>query len=499
MILRPAIFFLFFIISFHSMAVEAVFSHKVFYSSHDTKSKLAPAIEVYWQINPKSLHYITTPEKTIIAHIKTDIIFYNENSPVKEDHYILETVPRSNVTDLMNHSILELKKYALPPGFFKIKLILTDLADSTHPLTINDSLTIPEVLQKPFFSDLQLLDTIVESPGRTPFLKNGRQQVPAFVDFMDDDKRTLHYYTELYNLSKILSTDLPLIQKIAISRYAETNDMREFLKTDTVKAGDTKTIDGSFNIASLQSGNYYLRITVENNSRLIIASQTLFFQRLNKHPVEIAPDTAKNKPVSDTGLENVSVLNLKKTFVAKYSLGEIRGILKMLLPFSDALATQTIQGFLKKPDEVYMRYFVYNYFANINRKDPGKAFKEFSDRIIEVNKLFNTNSTRGYETERGFIYLRYGAPTEIITVENESGNHPYEIWQYNLLTQTNRKEITNALFLFYKPNEITSEYKLLHSTVTGESQNMDWRNYLYSASNGTSNSDSRAEQYFGNR
>ena len=149
---------------------------------------------------------------------------------------------------------------------------------------------------------------------------------------------------------------------------------------------------------------------------------------------------------------------------------------------------------------MYMRYYIYNYFANINKDDPGKAWKEFSAKITEVNKLYNTSNTPGYETERGFIYLRYGAPTDVITVENEPGTLPYEIWQYNTIREMNHKELPDALFLFYRPNQMTSDFRLLHSTVTGEIQNAGWRSLLYIMQGGAVDySNTRAEQYIGNR
>lgn len=166
----------------------------------------------------------------------------------------------------------------------------------------------------------------------------------------------------------------------------------------------------------------------------------------------------------------------------------------MLLPVSDAMQTQTINNFLKKPEDMYMRYYIYNYFKTLNPKDPGQAWKEYSEKIIEVNKRFSAHGTRGYETDRGFIFIRYGAPDDMITVENESGSLPYEVWLYNNLTQMNHKEITNAVFLFYRRNDLT-DFKLLHSTVSGETQNPGWRSFLYLNGQGGNNGNSRAEQY----
>jgi len=496
MIRIPGMLLLLLFCSSRVLAIDAVVAHTIFYQ-HDQgqNGKLTPIVETYWQINPSTLHYTTTPEKTIIARIKTDIVFTNDTGIVMEDHYVLKTVPRANIAELARHSILELRRYSMPPGFVHMRLVLTDLADSANRFSLTDTFTVFPPANTVFFSGLQMIDTFIESPAETVFKKNGRQQVPECANFIDDYKSTLHYYAELYNADAIPKTDYPLIRKVLITKNDETDPIGNFFKKDTVGNIPLSLVSGSFSIPSLPSGNYYLQATLENKYHVIVASQTLFFQRLNTHPTQLARDTIKRDAVSDTGMESVTVLNLKKTFIAKYTLGEVRAILKMLLPFSDPLGTQTIRGFLKKPDEIYMRYYVYNYFANIDKSDPGRAFKEFTAKIIKVNKLFNTSNKLGYETERGFIYLRYGEPTDIITVENESGSLPYEIWQYNTLTQTNRKEITNAIFLFYKPNQASFDYQLLHSTVEGELQNTGWRSYLYVNGGDGSSSNSRAEQY----
>jgi GWxTD domain-containing protein len=270
-------------------------------------------------------------------------------------------------------------------------------------------------------------------------------------------------------------------------------------KRDTIlHPRDLSLVSGSFPIRRLPSGNYLLNVTLENNSRVIVASNTLFFQRLNTHPLR--DDTARMAAAAiDTGIENINVLNLNKTFLEKYNTDQIRSILRMLLPVSDPQETQTINGFLKTPEELYMRYYIYNYFQAINKDDPARAWREYADKVKEANRLFSEGRTPGYETERGFIYLRYGAPADVITVEDEAGSLPYEIWQYNTLTQMNHKDITDAVFLFYRPVQMLSGFKLLHSSVAGEIQNPSWRSFLYTNQNGSSTGDSRAEQYIGNK
>ncbi len=497
---RKLFFCLWFICCFeNSNAIEAIVAHSVFYANDPAKiNHLISCIETYWEINPHTIHFTTNEDKSIQARIKTDIILFNESGIVKEDHYILKTPPKFNVDELMSLNVIDLRRYYLGQGSYKIKFMLTDMGDTTKHFTYNDTFSIANPTDSCYYSDLQFLDTVVDDPSNSVFQKNGKQHIPVCTNFLDEPRRSLKYYGELYGLNHIDKSNFPLYQTISIIKgdYVVQNRLE---KTDTITNHQAiNPVNGEFDIRRLVSGNYILKIRLENWRHQPLASQQMFFQRLNKHPI-LDEDKIAAKALQDTGMESVKVLDLNKTFVAKYTLDEVKAILRMLMPFVDNSNRQTIMGFLKTPDDVYMRYYIYNYFANINKKDPARAWKEFSEKIIDVNRKYAVTGTPGYETDRGLIYLRYGAPTDVITVENESGTLPYEIWQYAELTQLNRKEITDALFLFYKPNQMISDYKLLHSTVLGEAQNISWRSYIYTNSDAASSSNSRAEQYLGNK
>ena len=471
----------------------------VVYINDPADNKLKPSLETYWQVNPTTVHYKTTPEKKIVAKIKADIIFSNTAGMVKEDHFVFQTVPSTNINELMSHSIFELRRYFLDTGMIKMSFTLTDEDDAKSKFTYTDSFTIPPVNEVAFYSGLQIIDTIIESPARTPFLKNGHQQVPACTNFLGDNKKTLHYYAEIYGTDELSKSNYPLIETISISKKQDDVQYANVTKKDTITAGKLVLSSGDLSLATLPSGNYYVNIALENKVHKTLASGNLFFQLMNLHPVEIVDTSKKTKtPLADTAMENITVVNLDKTFLNKYKIDEVMAILKMLLPVSDPMETQTINNFLKKPEDLYMRYYIYNHFKAINPKDPEQAWKDYSGKVIDVNRRFNAHGTRGYETDRGFIYLRYGAPTDIITVENESGTLPYEVWQYSTLTQMNQKDITAALFLFYKRNDVT-DFKLLHSNVAGEIQNSSWRSFLYVSGQGGKNSSSRVEQLMNNQ
>ena len=482
------------------MAIDAVIAHAIFYEPRVADNgKLTPGVTTSWQINPHSLHFTTTPEKTIIARIKTDILFTNDAGVIKEDHFILQTKPGTDVSDLAALNILDQRHYFITPGMVHMKFVLTDMADTTSRFVYRDSFLVAPAAATAFYSDLQLLDTSFESSSPTIFYRKGRQVVPACTNFLDESRSALHYYAELYQSATITKDDFPLVQRICIAKKEKSAPSGAYIHTDTILTASDFVASGTFPIATLGSGNYYLNVSLINKTGVEIAAQSLFFQRMNPHPH--IDSTKKADVMADTAMESVTVLDLSKTFVAKYTLPQLKAMLKMLLPTSDPMHAASINSFLKKPDDLYMRYYIYNHFAAINKKDPGKAWKEFSANVLEVNKRFTEHGIAGYETDRGIIFLRYGEPTEIISVENETGSLPYEIWQYNTLTQMNHKDIADAVFLFYKPNDMLAGFRILHSNVSGEAMNKSWRSYLYVSSEGgnNSNTNSRADQYIGNK
>lgn len=496
---------LLFILSFscHAHALDASVS-KAFFFEKKAPGSYQPALSVYWQVNPRTLHFFTNADKAIIGRIRTDIVISQDGNPVAEDHFILQTPPKYTPDDLATMNIMELRKYPVPSGKLDLSVVMTDMNDSTNRYVYTDSVHIADPGGSPFYSDVQLLDTFYQQSKATPFLVDGRQAIPRCADFVDDNMRVLHYRVALQNLEVVSREVYPLVHKVRISRKVSDGFLVDFVSSDTLVNLSYPASFGSMPIGSLKSGNYFIVATLEDKHGNLLASSHRFFQRMNLHPDNKGVASKSIKQVlNDTAMEQITVVDLDKSFLAKYNMSQIKAMLKMLLPVSTPMQANTINGFLKKPEEMYMRYFIHNYFQEINPGDPGKAWKEYSDKVRECNKKFSAAGTAGYETERGFMFLRYGPPTDIITVTGETGALPYEIWQYNTLTQfSNKKELANALFLFYKPGQMVSDYRLLHSTVPGEVRNASWRMYLYTTANsssGADNSNSRAEQYIGNQ
>lgn len=109
--------------------------------------------------------------------------------------------------------------------------------------------------------------------------------------------------------------------------------------------------------------------------------------------------------------------------------------------------------------------------------DPAGGYYGYRAVAQAVHERFYNNVGAGVETDRGYLYLKYGKPNDIIKVEDEPDAPPYQIWRYNYITATRQ---SNVKFIFYNPSLVANDYYLLHSTCRGELQNPQWEVELYS-------------------
>lgn len=472
-------------------AVNATLSRSVFYHFKSPEGP-TPYLELFWQVDPGSLHFYKTGDTSLVAHIRTDIVLRNEAGIIHEDHYKLDTRPLPGRLALLQN-VSDNYRHELGTGLIRIEVTLSEDGFG-NAFRYVDSFTLAPAPEQPFFSSFQLVDT--SFPGREsvagPFYRNGMVQLPLAANFLDERRDSLRYYLELYRNGE--AQNLPVSASVFISKR-KGEAVAYGLKQDITPApGAVQGLSGSLPINVLPSGNYYLNAVLKDAAGNKLAEQQLFFQRINPNPAK-PPETHKDSTVSAPTPDSsgmVSVIDLRKTFVSKYTTAQIKAILKMLLPVADGPERDAIRAFQKTPDDTYMRYFVYNFFSKKNSADPEAEWKKYSDKVRAANKIYSASGKPGYETDRGFIFLKYGEPSERVIARNEPGSLPYEIWVYNTLPKYGRV----CHFLFYQPSSINSNYELLHTTVPDEMKNAEWRKFLYPTGQ---NGNARAEQYIGNR
>ena len=468
-------------------AVEAVVSHVIFYKPA-ASGKDSAFLEVYWQINPSSLHYHKNEQGELVAQVQTAFSISSDTALLRRDRYVLQTRPQKPGA-AASQVLLQYKRYYVPAGNLSFRLDLGETEFPAQNFQVIQPFNSNDIPQGPFYSQIKLLDTFFTSREPGPFSQDGYQQYPRVLNFYDEGQRTVHFYTEAYARQHVGKR---LIQHFYLSRRANDYPIAQLQIYDTLSAAaEINPGRHSFNIAALPTGNYYLNAHLQNEKGGVLDTQSLFLQIVNKNPEQIKEDTAKKKTADMDAQESGHFFDMSKTFVVKFSIKQLLAILRMISPLADPAETNAINSFFKRPDEMYMRYFIYNYFSKENKAHPEEAWKEFANLIREVNREFNSGAQLGYESDRGRIYLKYGKPDERVRVPNESGAVPYEIWRYNSMPPLNQQ----GTLLFYQPGFAIGDYKLLTSNVIGELQNPAWKSMLYSTGQSSGNSNSRAEQY----
>lgn len=466
-------------------AIQATVMHKIFYAP-TADNQLSPYLEAYWQVDPATIAYRQEDEKWV-GKIRTDIVISSDSGVVREEHFVLETTPLADKAATLRQNIIDLQRFPLKEGKYTLVIKFSDLNKQGNEYTYTDSVHVAATKREVHLSDIQLVDTSVVSGAQNIFQRNGVIQIPLAANFLGDNRNNIQYYAEVYNLETVPKERTPLFTRVYISKKPLERMANDVIRHDSLKVSKVGLIAGKLAVTSLSSGNYYLNVVVEDRDRSQMVAKSLFFQMINTDPV------IADKP-KDTSSGSSVYLDLNRTFVAKYTAAQIRAILKMLLPIADPNEANRINSFISVPDEMYSRYFVYNFWLSRNKLRPEEEWKEYSNKVREVNKLFGSSMLPGYETERGLIYLKYGKPTERITVDHEQGALPYEVWQYTSLPGN-----PNAIFLFYRPGFVSNDYRLLHSTVNGEVRNRGWRTSLYTGGASSESRNSRAEQFIGNR
>lgn len=491
--LRLLLLFLLLTGSLRSEAIEATVSRALFYQS-DSNGHSANIL-ISWRAVPGSLHYTRDATGKWSGLLKCVLRWYSDTTLIAQNIFKLQTPLSGSIEEAKAHVIGDQYATSLPPGKYRFEVSLFEANMSRQPFEYRDSVAVPAFPEDSLrVSVPQLLDT--------SFVK-GRERIdfPLASNFVGDEIPVLHYYFETYRGQKFKPRNPPYFAKIYISSKPYASPIPGYETSDSLGKNFSGVHYGSFPLDRLQSGNYYLNVVLADKSTWVHDKQCYFFQRFNSKKIEvksasnIAAPTTVEKSEDSAGITHV--FDLTTTFVGKYSPQQVKAILNMLSLIADPSESLAINGFLSKPDELYSKYFIYNFWEKRDPKNPDKAWMSYADKIREVNRNFSMGRTPGYMTDRGRIYIQYGKPNDRIIVNNESGSQPYEIWQY----YANERNGLDGVFLFYKPARSFSGYELLHSTFPDEKRNMNWRSLLYinNLSSGNINENSQAEQLIGNK
>lgn len=423
----------------------------------------SPYVESYLNVVGSSVMLKPVAGGKFQASIEVQWIFRKEDQIVFFDKYNL-LGPEVDTTHMrMSPDFIDQVRVPLPAGDYKLEVRIRDNHSDADPVSVVQPISLRFPDQQVGISDVEFLEAIRPAVEKSKFTKSGFDLIPNVHSFYPKDIQTLRFYAEVYRSKDLIGGDF-LVKYFIVQN--ESNAIQpDFAGMKRVSSADVVPLMVEMPIERLLSGNYQLVIEVRNRENKVLGQRTAFFQRSN----------VMEKPVVS---ENISTIPVEGTFASLLATEDtLREAIACLYPISSQLEMQIAETQLKISDIRSMQQYMNYFWTRHAPDDPEKGWRDYQLEVRKVNASFGTRNMRGYETDRGRVYLQYGPPNTIVAETTDPNSYPYEIWHYYKAgEQTNRK------FVFYSTELSSNMYRLLHSDARGELQEPNWELKLHSRS-----------------
>jgi len=420
----------------------------------DSKQFYAPQIgnyiEVYVQFSGTSVRYLGV-ENGLQGEVALKYEITKNDEVIQADAYRLSSPV---MLDSIVEDFYDVKRFALTPGSYTMKMELLDLNSQSDAIKATFPIKIEEFSDGITISDIQVAETIFRGGEESVFSKSGLTIIPRLATFYPTELSVIPVYFELYNTNQTEEDYCGLKQMITNEKGEEMAAFTVFTRHET---SEILPIVKKVDIATLPSGKYNLSYTLLSKSLTELSTQTYEFERSNDAEIFVTSETIILDPKFQSSIADDSVYFY----------------LASLIPISRTAEVKNIISTLKSKDKEKMRKHLQAFWLQTAPQNTYDAWIKYKLQVQLVERLYSNNFQVGYETDRGRVYLQYGAPTTIVDKENSPTEYPYEIWQYNKIGS-----FSNKRFVFYNPDLVNNTYTLLHSDMLGELKNPGWPQIL---------------------
>lgn len=431
--------------------MRANLSYCTFWSPED-----GSYLETYMAIHAESVRYVKMAENQFQATVEITMLFRLGDEIKTFNKYELSSPV---ISDTLNRTFyfIDQQRYVLDDGEYIFEIAMKDKNGLPESITHQQPLNIGNDQKQVSLSGIQLVESVSKAETQGMLTKSGYDLVPNLFNFYQEDQGKLTYYSEIYNTEAALGKDY----RFLVSTYIQSNETGEIIKDlHRNRKEVSRTVVPlllEFDISRLASGNYNLVIEVRNQQNEILASNSVFFQRIN--------------PRVQLEMKDIAALDIANTFVDGItSRDSLMEHLRSLSPISSEMERIFAEKHLASGNEQLMKQYFLNFWLERDPFYPEEAWKAYYKKVQLVNLKFSTIIKKGFESDRGIVYLRYGPPNTIAESYFEPSAYPYEIWHYyELRNQRNKK------FVFYSRDRITNEFVMIHSDAVGEIANHRWK------------------------
>ena len=432
--------------------ITAYFDYKNFYAPGQ-----GSYIETYLSFVGHSIDYKLNEKGNYQGEVAVTQIIKIKDSIVAFQKYKLKSPIIGTDSTILD--FVDQKRWVLEPGLYNYELEISDLTNPTKEHIISNQ--VLQVVDAPgnklATSDIELLQSFKKSDVFSEWSKSGYEVIPYISTYFPPYIGKIAYYMEIYGSENALGIDERFVVNQYIEKATTLTRMDSYARFSKLSTEKVNVVFNSFNIEDLPTGKYNLVVEARNKSNQIVAEKKLFFERLN--------------PMSTPDISSLQEIDYSHSFASDFRTEDsITEAIRCLSPIGTDIDNAIIQSQLETIEFETKKQFFYNFWKQRYPDNAEEKWMEYLTQVRQVNKLFGTPVKKGYITDRGRIYLKYGAPNTMTDRPNEPSSYPYQIWHYYKLG-----ELSNRRFVFYLPDLVTNDYEILHSDMRGERQNYRWQ------------------------
>jgi GWxTD domain-containing protein len=423
--------------------IKAYLDTKQFYAP-----EIGPYLEIYIEFAGYTAQFVPCEGGTKATVIVDCAIADSTGKIVFKDFYALDS-PIS--TDSTQNNFLEILRAPLSKGSYTLSIQLEDANREKSKI----SGTIPfEVLYERNqlrFSSIELVDLAFKSEEQSRFTKSNYYIIPLLKNYFNKDMNNLPYYAEIYGATG------PIVLERKVINAQNGQAYPALASLDTLQPDAVLALLQELDLTDLPSGTYQLQLSAQNLQTGQQANQVFDFERFNDN--EIAFD--------------LSSMLLDPAFQQSIHSDSIAYYLESLIPIAKPGEIRTLIDMLKQKDTSEMRKHIQAFWYQTSGAKAYEQWIKYQSQVRSVEKHYANNYMEGFETDRGRVYLKYGQPNSVVVKESSPSEYPYEIWTYDKIGI-----YSNRRFVFYNPDLVSNNHRLLHSDMVGELRNPAWQQIL---------------------
>jgi len=340
-------------------------------------------------------------------------------------------------------------QFAGPPGRYVVEVAITDSASGrvTRQRTV-----VTAYAQRPAASDLVVVSAVRSAGAGDTAPRAGEfQRGSLFLEtsgrpVATSEQARLGYYLELYAARA---------ETVSVAGRVVDGGGKQLVATSpqriVVPVGGGATT-AMLDLSGLPPGRYRLELVLDTPDSQVVRGAPFGINALGSRPLAPAGREASD---SLTGLTEAQLDSMYAPLVYLMGPGE-RGIYPPL----------TVEG---------KRAFLRQFWAKRD-PTPGTAANEFEAvfyrTVAEADNRFHeggASGVPGWRTDRGRIFIRYGAPDEVLDRPQAGSSRPYQVWKY-----TGRKP---RKFIFLDTS-LLGNYELIWTDERREPSRPDWQELL---------------------